>query len=197
VINAAEGGALFICGKVIDNTSGASCGDSAVEAMCVAVAGDSLRQLARQLTAASLNCIMTKGNKDCTGVTSVYEIFTRCNALCAGGETDQQLISDCIGELDDFNNGLLSDCHERPLCNKAEGLCFDPPGPANPDACQGAKKTTCGVIATDRGNCTGSAEACTPVPNPNCRSCENSMCSDETGVSRFPIISRIINWFRR
>lgn len=187
VINAAGG--LFICGNVIDNTS-VDCADSAVEAMCVAVKGDSRRQLARQLTAAALNCVMTNGNADCTGVPSVATIFADCNALCASPTADKAAITECIGMIDAFNNGLLSDCHERPLCNPDQGLCFDPPGPANPDACQAAKKSDCGVVGSDRAACTAD---CLPTPNPNCPDCAHSFCSEEPGLSKFPIISRILN----
>src|SRR5206468_1532862 len=76
LINAA-GGCLNICGEIITNTT-LNSADSAVEALCVSVRGDPFLQLVRQLTAASLNCVLSNGNSDCTGV-SVQDVFQTCN----------------------------------------------------------------------------------------------------------------------
>jgi hypothetical protein len=188
VMNAGQG--LFVCGKVIDNTKD-NCSDSATEAMCVAVKGEPVRQLARQLTAAALNCIMSNGSADCTGVASVAQIFADCNDICADSGASQGDITECIGMIDAFNNGLLSDCHERALCNKDEGLCFDPPGPADPSACQAAKKTDCGVVGSSI-----CANSCAPA-TPTCPSCGDSLCGDSVGESKFPMFSKIMSVLSR
>ena len=52
------GGTLEICGTIINNTTLGS-QNSALEAICVSPKGDSRLQLARQLTAAALNCGIT------------------------------------------------------------------------------------------------------------------------------------------
>jgi hypothetical protein len=103
----AGGGVLSICGENIVNTDLNSAG-SAVEAMCVPVKGDQSLQLARQLTAASLNCIMTDGNANCTGVDSYSEVFSACDAACPSSTTatvGSYDNVDCIAALDCLNNG--------------------------------------------------------------------------------------------
>ena len=134
VINAA-GGELSVCGQTINNTMVGNV-NSAVEAMCVRIEGESQRQLARQLTAMVLNCVVSGGGADCTG-TSVEQLFAEANAACAmGGEAAE--LSDWIEQVDAFNNGYDSDCHERELNALTE--IFDGispfPGPAgSPGAC--------------------------------------------------------------
>ena len=111
---------LTICGTEINNTDVGSV-NSALEAICVSSKGNQLLQLARQLTAAALNCIITSSAEPngetcpsagltgavCGGV-SIGDIFDACNAACEAGETsvtiDSQVIS-CVGALDCFNNG--------------------------------------------------------------------------------------------
>ena len=96
------GGCLSICGVSVTNTllQNAS---SAVEAICVSVAGDIRLQLARQLTAASLNCCVSGESSDCAGLDVWDEVFAYCNDNCASGITaDTQL---CINALDCLNNG--------------------------------------------------------------------------------------------
>jgi hypothetical protein len=168
-----EIGPLTICGVEIDNTTPHfpdTEGDihSAKEAICVSPKGDSVLQLARQLTAAALNCGVTNST-GCGGAgqtagnvcnnVSIEDIFNACNDACAGGFTTPQSgdfegIS-CIDAIDCFNNGgtgLIpgpepgtticvgdSGCHDRPLVNG----CFDfpNPGPAgSPKGCNAARK---------------------------------------------------------
>jgi hypothetical protein len=128
--NAANvGNELTICGVPITNTD---CGspNSALEAICVSPKGDQTLQLARQLTAAALNCIITNAegvpvDSTCTdfgaGLTgsvcdgvSIEAIFDLCNAACASGEVDADLDNDpsnadvsCIAAIDCFNNGFI------------------------------------------------------------------------------------------
>ena len=123
-----NGGSLgIICGREITNTLIEDYG-SAVEGICVHPKTEIVRQLARQLIAASLNCVMSGGGADCTGI-SIYDDFTDANAACAANAGD---LSSWIGIIDDFNNGVGSDCHER---NLTESDVFDDvdykvPGPA-------------------------------------------------------------------
>ena len=106
----AAGGSLSICGTTIDNTNVGN-EFSALEAMCVSPQGNQLLQLARQLTAMSLNCIISGGGADCSG-TSVESLFQAANEACASGVANA---SDYISDVDAFNNGVDSDCHEREL----------------------------------------------------------------------------------
>ncbi|MGH7819989.1 MAG: hypothetical protein ACREQ9_09460 [Candidatus Binatia bacterium] len=176
---AAAGGCLEICGEIIDETSVDSA-DSALEALCVKIEGETLRQLARQLTAAALNCVITNGSGDCTGV-SVESLFQACNAACAAGGVTAQVDGssvDCIAAIDCFNSGGAFDtgsgecsssdrnCESRPLVNETLGLDFDPPGPAgSPKACKSAKKSKCTVVGSTEAECgsgtiSGSPEEC-------------------------------------
>jgi hypothetical protein len=175
------GGSLNICGECItnsanDHTLGAGNAASAVEAMCVAVRGQQARQLARQLTAAALNCIVSGFPADCDGA-SIGDVFAACNLGCAVavGNTpdpypDGFNLGWCIQAIDCFNNGYglptelgcgpSTGCHERALpwdeIPRPEGC--DGPAPASSEKCQAAKKSSCGVLPFDEGAC--SADAC-------------------------------------
>ena len=122
---------LEICGKTIGlNPEG-----SVVEALCVSPAGDPNAQLARQLTAASLNCIMGSGNPNCEG-SSIGQVFATCNSYC-GDPSQQDNITLCIEKVDCFNNGgewneldpnamfcnmdVATSCHGEPLTFEIEG----------------------------------------------------------------------------
>jgi hypothetical protein len=118
VIDAA-GGSIEVCGKTLDNTLVGNTA-SALEGMCVSVQGEPQRQLARQLTAMALNCVISGGAADCSG-TSVEGLFADANAACAG---DDQDLSYYIGRVDCFNNGGQ--------WNEDEGSChIDPEDPNN------------------------------------------------------------------
>ncbi len=156
VIDAA-GGCLEICGERITDTDVDSA-NSALEAMCVSVGGVSERQLARQLTAAALNCVMSGGGPTCAGL-SIEAAFADCNLACeSGGTSGTRSVDECITLIDDYNNGAFNRCHDRVLCNPqvldpktGQPLCFDPPGAAgSPGACNDARKNDCMVIEKSR-----------------------------------------------
>jgi hypothetical protein len=94
---------LTVCGQTIDDTAVGSC-DSAVEAICVSVKGEGQRQLVRQLTAAALNCVMSSGNADCSGV-SIDQLFADCNKVCQGIPVAGLDMDKCKESIDCFNNG--------------------------------------------------------------------------------------------
>jgi len=126
---------VIVCGDLVSDSV------DVMENMCVQVRGNPLVQLKRQLTAAALNCIMSTGNGDCTGV-SIESLFADCNAACVGG-TSTRTPSQCIGEIDAFNNGLTTEpsCHEQPLCNEDIALCIGKTGPASsPRQCSDISK---------------------------------------------------------
>ena len=131
----AAGGNLSICGRTISDTEVGSV-NSALEAVCVSPKGDQRLQLARQLTAAALNCVISGAGANCGGLPVIIgNRYGECNLAC---ENDTDLDT-CIEELDDFNNGMTTDpsCQEQPLVNL--GLTFDPPGPAgSSEACKAA-----------------------------------------------------------
>jgi hypothetical protein len=154
------GGTLSICGVTVDSV------DDALQAICVSPKGNSRLQLARQLTAAALNCGISNstgtpgtcaaqdGTAACAGV-SVEDVFNACNDACANDETTADVGGNtisCIGAIDCFNNGGNFDpatgncndatgesCHDRQLATDC--LNFQPPGAAgSPRACNDARK---------------------------------------------------------
>ena len=176
-INAA-GGCLEICGEKITNTCLDSA-DSAVEAMCVEVNGVSARQLARQLMAAALNCVVSGGGATCSGI-SIESVFNDCQLVCeSNGTQGSRSVTDCIGAIDAFNNGVNTGCHERSLCNPEvtglHAICNDqPPNPAgSSDECNAAKGASndCTVIETNRPKSLDNEQGCatgTKLDNESC-----------------------------
>jgi uncharacterized repeat protein (TIGR01451 family) len=133
----AAGGSLSICGTTIDNTNVGN-EFSALEAMCVSPQGNQLLQLARQLTAMSLNCVISGGGADCSG-TSAESLFQAANEACASGVANA---SDYISDVDAFNNGVDSDCHERELSESDvfEGIDKLPGSAGSSKLCNDARK---------------------------------------------------------
>jgi len=137
----AAGGPINICGRLIDNTD-LGVFDSALEAMCVHISGDSQRQLARQLMAAALNCVVSGGGADCSGI-SVADDFAAANAACTANAGN---LSEHIDAIDDFNNS--SHCHEVDLGESEifEGL-DQVPGPVGGSKkCKRATKNEIWVV---------------------------------------------------
>jgi hypothetical protein len=158
---------LTICGHPITTTDLTN--TSAVEAICVAIKGDSTLQVARQLTAAALNCIVSNSTgcgtgqnatDPCSGI-SIDAVFTACNATANGCAVTATLtdgtVVNCIEALDCFNNGgsfdpatgtcsaSLNSCHDRLLVNGCFN--FEPPGPAgSPKECNDARKDSCTIF---------------------------------------------------
>jgi hypothetical protein len=164
---------LLICGEKIDSpdsnpadgTTDVNDASSSTEAMCVPVKGAPILQLARQLTSAALNCLISGGGSDCAG-TSIYStVFAECNATCASGTASKAELTACISELDclnnggSFSNGLCTaggpgNCHDRILVNETLGLNFEPPGPAgSSNACNAANGTACTVVGPGEAAC--------------------------------------------
>jgi hypothetical protein len=95
-----------------------------------------------------LNCIISGGDADCTGV-SIDALFDSCNAACPNGSAST--IGDCISRLDCFNNGGV--IVAGGYCQ--QGTCSD-----NQFPCNEGDVSRCGNPA--------SAE-CVPLPD-NCHS---------------------------
>jgi hypothetical protein len=141
----AGGGVLSICGQSITNTV-LSDDDSAVEAICVNVKDSIVFQLARQLTAAALNCIVSDGVADCSSTPLYSTIFATCNAACATAGTSKATLTNCVNDLDCLNNGG----------NKlANGFC-------QTGTCAGDGTTACAV-----GKACADTSACVPLDG-NC-----------------------------
>lgn len=100
VLDAVNG--AWVCGQPIQLTSTGD-QDSALEALCVSPKGDKKLQLARQLTAAALNCVMSGGGAECDDV-SIEAMFEACNDACLG-LVPAPTIGECIDAIDCFNNG--------------------------------------------------------------------------------------------
>ncbi len=153
VLDAAPGGFIPICGELICNTL-VDDASSAVEAICVRVQGQQTRQLARQLTAARLNCIVSgETGGPCNGI-SINAIFDACNTACAAGNLTVMIGPDevdCIDALDCFNNGGVFD--------NASGFCATGICSTNGEPC----------TQSDLSNCVADTVPieCIPFPN-NC-----------------------------
>jgi hypothetical protein len=159
-------GGLSICGQEIINTD-VDDARSSTEAICMHTKGKIERQLARQLTAAALNCVISGGGANCAGSPLYSSIFSSCNATCedknSGLDVPRSDMTACIAAIDCLNNGGVfadgicggdSGCHDRTLVNEALGLDFEPPGPAgSSEACQDANRTACGILNIDNGSC--------------------------------------------
>jgi hypothetical protein len=162
---------LMVCGEKIDSpdtnpvdgTTDVNDAASSTEALCVPVKGAQILQLARQLTAAALNCVISGGGADCAGTGIYTAVFSNCNTACASGTATKDQVTACISQLDclnnggDFNGGLCEpggpgNCHERVLVNESLGLNFEPPGAAgSSNACNDANKTSCTVVGPNEG----------------------------------------------
>ena len=140
VIDAA-GGSIDICGRSITNTNLNSV-NSALEAMCVSIEGIQQRQLARQLMAAALNCVVSGGDSMCNGI-SIESEFQAANAACTANAGD---LSFHIGVIDDFNNS--KHCHEQDLGQSEVFEGVNPlPGPAgSPKMCKRATKNDTYIV---------------------------------------------------
>ncbi|HEY3174763.1 MAG TPA: hypothetical protein VGK94_03285 [Candidatus Polarisedimenticolia bacterium] len=102
VINAV--GSLSVCGETISTTI-VNDDASAVEAICVSPSATIRLQLARQLTAAALNCVASDGDADCSSTPLFASAFASCNAVCANSSSSTALVTSCIGQIDCLNNG--------------------------------------------------------------------------------------------
>jgi cysteine-rich repeat protein len=164
---------LLICGEKIDSpdsnpadgTTDWNDASSSTEALCVPVKGAQILQLARQLTAGALNCIMSNGDESCASTPLYATVFASCNAACSNPASTKAQLTACISELDclnnggTFNGGICSpggpnNCHERLLNNDDLDLHFEPPGPAgSSDACHAANDTNCTVVGPGEAQC--------------------------------------------
>ena len=129
--------------------------------------GIAQRQLIRQLTAAALNCELSGGpSASCSQYHQ--DLISDCNVIC-DANSDSQAMNDCIGAIDDFNNGLdaggtcndsgdwcydVSDCtgqldtrcdpndncHDRSLCEDDSDYCFEGGPAGSTGACKAAHK---------------------------------------------------------
>jgi len=156
------GGCINICGEVIKTTR-LDDADSATEAICNGGQGDPRLQLVRQLTAAAINCIMSSGHADCTGM-STEAVFKACNNSCAAGNAP--FFPACTAALDCLNMGgsynprtgnckiLAGNCQALPLTNAKLGLNFEPTGPAGGSKqCQSASGRSCAVVPPGENKC--------------------------------------------
>ena len=165
------GGPLDICGESLCTTA-ADDASSTTEAMCVN--GGQERQLARQLTAAALNCIVTNGSASCDGV-SINAAFDACNTACAtnvdADPTNDVALGDCISVIDCFNNGGVWD-DVNDFC--ATGTC----GSLTLAKTNGLDPAPAGCTQEDLSNCEVGQE-CIPFPN----NCHDALFGDFENVT--------------
>jgi len=151
----ADAGCLSICGERIDDVKAPAgkfkgSADSALEAMCVPVQGDSKLQLARQLTAAALNCIISNcvpadSNADCSN-SSIADTFSQCNTICADPNATKADITSCIAAIDCFNNGGIFNPGPPTTCRT--GTCSASLAPCGIGFPSCAASETCRLLAT-------------------------------------------------
>src|SRR5882724_6126018 len=139
------GGVLNVCGQKITDTV-LNDNNSAVEAICTSMKDGAQLQLARQLTAAALNCIVSNGIADCSATPLYSAIFAKCNTICSNTASAKQDVTDCISQIDCLNNG-------------GTGL--------GNGSCQTGVCAGDGVTACDAGTTCGDGSLCTGLPN-NC-----------------------------
>lgn len=96
-------GTVSVCGRSINNTNVASV-MSAEEALCTpgGCNSDQRVELARQLTATVLGCVMSGGGSTCLGL-SVQNRFQQCDQACLS--SDSAKYNSCIEDLSCWNNG--------------------------------------------------------------------------------------------
>jgi len=190
VIDAADGflgngGELNICGERIVNTNVHDAA-SALEAICVPVQGDQRLQLARQLTAASLNCIVSGALADCSlpSAGNFGPVFAACNTACS--DSTGAYYGGCIDALACLNQGGNLDIITG-FCQT--GTCSDAPSQAcndgdlsrcaNPNTaicqplvgtCHDQKLCLQGVpgVCFDETGPAGSAQTCNDANNNKC-----------------------------
>jgi hypothetical protein len=143
---------LNVCGEKITTTK-LNDAASALEALCVAVKGDQTLQLARQLTAAALNCAIS-GYHNCEGYPQYEYLFSECNALCNPNSAyDPPIdVGYCINSLDCLNNG--GTVLEGGYCKT--GTCSDNPNMP----CNASDLSFCGTGAI----CVADVQTCHDQP---------------------------------
>jgi hypothetical protein len=169
------GGAIEICGEtltaeattddeataLVESVDNAS---SALEALCVKIEGEQRLQLARQLTAMALNCIVSGLGADCGGSATLGDLFDFCNSACLA---DSASVASCIDRVDCFNGGGLFDghrcidepngCEQRDLPEFAltgnTTSCPDPGPAGSSDECKAARKTSCTILPPGQAAC--------------------------------------------
>ena len=149
---------LTICGECIKNTA-LNDAASTEEAMCVSPRGDQTLQLARQLTAAALNCVISGSGSDCSGQPQIAATFQDCNTHACLGIAGTLSVGECIGALDCFNNGGSFD--------QSTGSCAT-------GTCGGDGLTPCNG-STD----CGTGISCVPLPN-NCH--DQPLCNQDINL---------------
>ncbi|MDX1502641.1 MAG: hypothetical protein R3325_09775 [Thermoanaerobaculia bacterium] len=124
---------VTVCGQTLTHAGAGDC-EGASEALCTRRTR-AHRQLVRQLTAAKLNLAASAANGGSCGG-AIEGRIAECELLCGAG---QSVISSsgCIEDLTDFN--------ERPDTFALTPAPFDSPGPANPEECQRARRSSLNV----------------------------------------------------
>jgi hypothetical protein len=145
---------------VIESVDNAS---SALEALCVKLGDGQRLQLARQLAALSLNCIVSGLGVDCAGSAQLANVFASCDAACID---DTAIVASCIERIECLNSGgpskeaecrLFAGCESRAL--PPEVLIGNPsrcpdPGPAGSGKeCAAARKTRCTILPPGEALC--------------------------------------------
>jgi hypothetical protein len=152
VIDAGDG-CLEVCGEVITNV-GVSSASSALEALCVPWEASARTQLARQLTALALNCVVSGLEPDCGGNTGLAELFASCNAACVGNSSKSAL-GNCLRKIKCFNGGGV--LTSKGYCSDKDAPCRDrylPSGPDTSKQCHDASSSSCSIVPPGEAKCT-------------------------------------------
>ena len=162
---------MVVCGEKIQNTN-LDNANSAEEALCVNVSGQSQLQLARQLMAAALNCVVNGGPSDCSA-SGIASTFSFCDGVCQNPNATQTNISNCIEALDCFNNTGGTPAPGQ-SCNPAPGNCDNRDLPTNicganekcpassSNKCNSANQNACTVVPPGEAQCSSGLKCSTP-----------------------------------
>jgi hypothetical protein len=147
VLQSTTGARLTVCGETLDDTDKNSA-SSTVEALCLPTpkAGEiSQLQLAKQLTAAKLNCVANGEEPEC------LSLISACDTICQTPGASTASLAACIQDLELLNGGLslyAPECEQGVLLG---GVSASPAGSTK--KCYDANKTDCTITGTGETAC--------------------------------------------
>jgi DNA-binding beta-propeller fold protein YncE len=147
VMRSAVHAQLVVCGETLDDTDKNSA-SSAVEALCLPTPKEgeiSQLQLAKQLTAAKLNCLANGEEPEC------LSLISACDTICQTPGASVASLAACIQDLELLNEGLslyAPECEQGVLLG---GTSVSPAGSTK--KCADANKTSCTMTGTGETSC--------------------------------------------
>jgi len=147
VMKSAANARLMVCGETLDDTDKNSA-SSTVEALCLPTPKEgeiSQLQLAKQLTAAKLNCLANGEEPEC------LSLISTCDTICQTPGASTASLAACIQDLNLLNEGLSL---SAPECEQGVLLGRTSASPAgSTKKCADANKTSCTIAGTGETSC--------------------------------------------